>query len=124
MFPPSLYSPLPPRAKGANHGLSVQNSLHPEMICGVLLCGDFENQIRPLAVVETGQQAGLPTAPRQLESHRHRSANASQFSAMIDCSSDRWAGISIDEASVLHSVARILHFSAVIIANSPGLKCG
>ena len=38
---------------------------------------------------------------------------------MIDCSSDRWAGISIDDASTLHSVACILHFSAVIIAISP-----
>jgi hypothetical protein len=35
---------------------------------------------------------------------------------MIDCSSDRWVGISIDEASVLHSVACILHLSAVITA--------
>jgi len=43
---------------------------------------------------------------------------------MIDCSSDRWAGISIDDASTLHSVACILHFSAVIIVISPGLKCG
>jgi hypothetical protein len=43
---------------------------------------------------------------------------------MIDCSSDRWVGISIDDASTLHSVARILHFSAVIMAISPGLKCG
>jgi hypothetical protein len=43
---------------------------------------------------------------------------------MIDCSSDRWAGISIDDASILHSVACILHFSAVIITISPGLKCG
>ena len=32
--------------------------------------------------------------------------------------------ISIDDASILHSVACILHFSAVIIAISPGLKCG
>jgi hypothetical protein len=38
---------------------------------------------------------------------------------MIDCSTDRWAGISIDDASTLHSVACILHFSVVIIAISP-----
>ena len=43
---------------------------------------------------------------------------------MIDCSSDRSAGISIDDARTLHSVACILHFSAVIIVISPGLKCG
>jgi len=43
---------------------------------------------------------------------------------MIDCSTDRWAGISIDDASTLHSVACTLHFSAVIIVISPGLKCG
>jgi hypothetical protein len=38
---------------------------------------------------------------------------------MIDCSSDRSTGISIDDASTLHSVARILQFSAEIIAISP-----
>ena len=38
---------------------------------------------------------------------------------MIDCSIDRSAGISIDDASTLHSVACILQFSAEIIAISP-----
>jgi len=38
---------------------------------------------------------------------------------MIVCSSDRWVGISIDDASVLHSLACILHFSAVITAFFP-----
>ena len=41
---------------------------------------------------------------------------------MIDCSSDRSAGISIDDARTLHSVACTLHFSAVIIVISPGLE--
>ena len=41
---------------------------------------------------------------------------------MIDCSIDRSAGISIDDARTLHSVACILHFSAVIMVISPGFE--
>jgi hypothetical protein len=50
------------------------------------------------------------------------SANAAQLSAMIDCSSDRCVGISVAEASNLHSLACALHFSAVIKANPPIIK--
>jgi len=88
------------------------------MIHGVLSCGDFENQIRPPGVVETGWQRGPSTAPRSLERYRDQSdlPMLPNPAPGLIVQADRWVGISIDEANVLHSAARVLHFSAVITA--------